>query len=69
MKTGYKVLSKPVTEGVSMIDNEPRNIHRKVKEAIHIKLRGATLNRTGGYDVPGLYLPLLREETKGTETD
>ena len=36
-------------EGVSVIDSEPRNLHRKVKEAIHIKLQGATLNRTGGW--------------------
>ena len=36
---GHKVLSKPVIEGVSVIDSEPRNLHRKVKEAIHIKLR------------------------------
>ena len=45
-----------------MINNEPRNTHRKVKEAMHIKLRGATLNRTGGYDLPECYVPLLREE-------
>ena len=64
--TGHKVLSKPVIEGVSVIDREPRNMHRKVKEAIHIKLQGAT----GGYDLPDLYLPLLREETGGPgETD
>ena len=61
-KTGHNVLSKPVIEGVTVIDNEPRNIHRKAKEAIHINLRGATINRTGGYDLPDLYLPLLREE-------
>ena len=64
--TGHKVLSKPVIEGVKVIDSEPRNMHGKVKEAIHIKLRGATLNRTGRYDLPDLYLPLLREEgTRG----
>ena len=42
--------------------NKPRNMHRKVKDVIHIKLRGATLNRTGRYDFPDLYLPLWREE-------
>ena len=45
-----------------MVDNEPRNLHRKVKEAIHIKLRVATLNRTVEYDLPYLYLLLLRDE-------
>ena len=63
--TGHKVLNKPMIEGIRVIDSENRNLHRKVKEAIHIKLRGATLNRTGGYDLPDLYLPLLREETMG----
>ena len=52
---GHKVLSKPVIEGVSVIDSQPRILNRKVKESIHIKLRGATLNRTGGYNLPDLY--------------
>ena len=71
VKTGQVVISKPVIEGIRVTDNEPRNTHRKVKEDIHIKLRGATLNRTGGYDLPDLYLLLLREEeTRGPgETD
>ena len=59
---GHKVLNKPMIEGVSVTDSDNRNLHRKVKEAIHIKLRGATLNRTGWYDLPDLYLPFLREE-------
>ena len=53
-------------EGIMVIDSENKNLHRKVKEAIHIKFRGETLNRTGGYDLPDLYLPLLKEEeTRG----
>ena len=36
--TGHKVLSKLVIERVSVIDSEPRNLHRKVREAINIKL-------------------------------
>ena len=64
--TGHEVLNKPMIEGVKVIYSDTRNIYRKVKEAIHIKLQGATLNRTGGYDLPDLYLPLLREEaTRG----
>ena len=38
VKTGHKVLSKPVIEGIRVIDNGPKNTHRKVKEAIHIEL-------------------------------
>ena len=62
VRTGHKVIRKPVIEGVSVIDSEPRNLHKKVKEAIHITLRGATLNRTVRYDLSDLDLPLLREE-------
>ena len=50
--TGHVVIGKPMTEGVRVMDNEPRNPHRKVKEALHIKISEATLNRTGGYDLP-----------------
>ena len=62
VKTGHVVISKPVIEGVRLIDNETRNTYRNVKEAIHIELQGATLNRTGGYNLPERYLPLLIEE-------
>ena len=65
-----KALSKPVIEGIRVIDNSSRSKHRKVKEAIDIKHRGATLNRTGMYDLPDFYLPLLREEeTRGARRD
>ena len=53
-----------------MIDNEPRNTHREVREAIHIKLQGVTVNRTRGYNLLDLYLLLLREEeTRGAGRD
>ena len=54
--TGHVEFSKPVIEEVRVINSESRNI----KSAIHIKLHVATLNRTEGYDLPDLYLPLLR---------
>ena len=41
---------------IRVLDKEPRDLHRKVLEAGHIKLR-ATLNHNYGY-----YLPLLRED-------
>ena len=64
------VISKPVIEEVRVIDKEPRNMHRKVKEAIHIKLPGATLSGAGEYDLPDLDILLLRkEETKGSRRD
>ena len=48
LMTGHKVLNKPMIEGVRVIDSDTSNLHRKVKEAIHIKIRGAILNRTEG---------------------
>ena len=66
MMTGHKVLNKPKIECVRVIDSDTRNLHRKVTKAIHIKLRGATRNRTGVHDLLDLYLPLLKEEeTRG----
>ena len=48
--TSRTVLNKPMIERIRGIDSENRNLHRKVKEAIHIKFQRATLNRTGGYN-------------------
>ena len=45
VKTEHVVISKPMIEGVSVIDNEPRNPCGKVKEAIYIELQRATLKQ------------------------
>ena len=37
-------------------------MHRKVLEGINIRLKGASLNRNMGVDLPDAYLPLLKEE-------
>ena len=64
--TGHLVsATKPILETTKVLEREPRSLHRKVCEAIHIKTSGASLNRNDGYDLPDLYLPLLREEAKG----
>ena len=70
-RTGHTVVEEKVVEKMEIIDSEARNPHRKIKEAIHIKLLGATLNRNDGAELPGVYLPLLREEAGGLrgETD
>ena len=47
---------------IKVLDKEPRDLHRKVLDAVHIKLMGATLNHNDGYFLPELYLPLLRED-------
>ena len=61
--TGHRVsATKPLIDSVKVIDREPRPLHRKICEAIHINTSGATLNRNDGYELPALYLPLLREE-------
>ena len=60
----HQVMTGHLIEGVNVIDSEPRNMHRKVKESIHIKL-----NTTGGYYLPDLYLPLLRRPRGPGETN
>ena len=56
---------------IPVVDRESRDSHRKVLEAIHIKLSGATLNCKNGYQLSDLYMPLLREEARrwGPATD
>ena len=61
-QSGHVVNHKPLSEKIKILDSEPRDRHRKVKEAIHIKLKGAKLNRNDGHHLPDLYLPLLRQE-------
>ncbi|XP_035665448.1 beta-hexosaminidase subunit beta-like [Branchiostoma floridae] len=41
----------------------------KIKEAFHIRLEGAKLNRNDGWELPKSYLPLLRKEADGGEED
>ncbi|KAI8498218.1 hypothetical protein Bbelb_241620 [Branchiostoma belcheri] len=53
------------TRPETCIDQESRNPHRKIKEAVHIQLEGAKLNRTEGWELPKTYLPLLRREAAG----
>ncbi|KAI8519478.1 transcription termination factor 3 [Branchiostoma belcheri] len=36
--------------------------HRKIKEAVHIQLERARVNRKEGWELPKSYLPLLRKE-------
>ena len=49
----------------SIVDMDIRNPHRKIKEAIHIRLNESKLNRNEGYDLPDIFLPRLREEAGG----
>ena len=60
-RTGHR---QPVDirDKTEIIDKEPRDTHRKVKEAIAIRLRAPKLNRTDGWELPQIYNPLLRQE-------
>ena len=46
---------------IKILERETRDSHRKVLEAISVRLNGAKLNRNDGTELPNLYLPLLRE--------
>ena len=60
VKTGHLVSPGGPLSPV-VIDRDIRRPYRKVKEAIHIKLENATLNRNDGHELPAMYLPLLRK--------
>ncbi|XP_078698375.1 uncharacterized protein LOC144925943 [Branchiostoma floridae x Branchiostoma belcheri] len=62
LQTGHRVTTQPILDTIEIIDQEARNAHRKIKEAIHIQLVGAKLNRNEGWELPKPYLPLLRKE-------
>jgi len=64
-RTGHVVKVNEIMEKVKVVDRESRDQHRKVCEAIHIRLKGPKMNRNDGADLPDIYLPLLREEDGG----
>ena len=41
MQTGHVVTKRPIMNNMQILDQEPSNMHRKIKEAIHIKLNQA----------------------------
>ena len=65
MQTGHAVRKRPIMDNLQILDQEPRNTHRTIKEAILIKLNKASLNRNEGWDITDVYLPLLRREVGG----
>ncbi|CAH1267006.1 Hypp3654 [Branchiostoma lanceolatum] len=62
LKTKHRITNGPIPDIIEIIDLESRNSHRKIKEAVHIQLERAGMNRTGGWELPKSYLPLLRKE-------
>ena len=65
MQTGHAVTKRPIMDNMQILNQEPMNMQRKIKEAIHIKLNQAGLNCNEGWDIPDVYLPLLRREEGG----
>ncbi|KAI8493778.1 hypothetical protein Bbelb_286990 [Branchiostoma belcheri] len=57
-----RVTNGPILDIVKIIDQESRKAHRKIKEAVHIQLERAGMNRNEGWELPKSYLPLLRKE-------
>ena len=48
VQTGHSMDNKPLMKHITVVYRESKDLHRKVLEAIHIKLRGATLNCNHG---------------------
>ena len=65
---GHGIIQKPLIHCIKVLDSDPRNLYRKVKEVIYIKLfylrRQVRLNCMDSYDLPDLYLPLLQDRRK-----
>ena len=61
-QSGHRWNNNPIIDKIMVLDKDPRDLHRKVLEKVHMKLRGATLKINDGYDLLVLYLPLLRED-------
>ena len=55
----------PIIHKIKVLDKELSDLHWKVLEAVHIKLRRAALNWNSVYYLLELYLPLLREDIWG----
>ena len=64
-QTGHVIQVKDMLEKVKVVYREPRDQHRKICEAIHIRMKGPKMNRNDGADLPDIYLPLLRGEDGG----
>ncbi|KAI8487986.1 hypothetical protein Bbelb_344340 [Branchiostoma belcheri] len=62
LKAGHRVTNGPILDIVKIIDQESRKAHRNIKEAVHIQLERAGMNRNEGWELPKSYLPLLRKE-------
>ncbi|KAI8506460.1 Multidrug resistance-associated protein 4 [Branchiostoma belcheri] len=62
LKAGHSVTNGPILDIVKIIDQESRKLHRKIKEAVHIQLERAGMNRNEGWELPKSYLSLLRKE-------
>ena len=56
------VQKTPLIDHIKILEKEPRYMHRRVLEAINIKVKGASLNRNDGLELPDAYLPLLKRE-------
>ena len=64
-QSGHRWNNNPIMDKINVLDKQLRYLHRKVLEVVHIKLRGVTLNHNYGHFLLELYLPLLREDTRG----
>ena len=59
--TGHNMITSLQDDNINNLERENRDSHRKVLEAINIRLNRAKLYRNDGTELPNLYLPLLRE--------
>ena len=55
----HRIDSKSLIDQITLLDQGPKDSHRKIPESIDIKLRGAILSRKDVYQLPDLYMAWL----------
>ena len=59
--TQTSAVSKQIWDEVKFIDRDPHCYHRRVKEAIHIRLHANNINRDSGIEIPEGWMPTMKQ--------
>ena len=59
----------PDWDGVQCLDQDQHWYTRRIKEAIHIHLQQHNINRDNGLDIPGFWLPTIRQHNRCNTPD
>ena len=57
----YNTGHNPLWDEVTFIDRDPYWYSRRVKEGIHVRLHPNNINRDSGIEIPGAWMPTIRQ--------